>query len=186
MELRSLTLCCADLLKCDEALMPDGIRESYQDTLMRCGFRKLSKPRDATTLSVFYSQVPFRYPALFEDLCLSYYWADPVVGDIEFARNPVGDDLQGLASSVRYDSLLWDFLVAKGYLIFGRMSGGRYDPCAFDTRRRTGSDAPVVRVDHEEILSFQRLGQPTLLARSFKELLDSGLAVDSRGRTTKS
>ncbi len=73
----------------------------------------------------------------------------------------------------------------KGHLIFGRMSGGRYDPCAFDALRRKGSDAPVVRVDHEEILSFERLGQPTPLARSFKELLDSGLGVESRGRTTR-
>ena len=156
--------------------MRNGMLERYHDGLAKCGFRRLSKPRDPTSLSEFYSQVPYRYPPLFEDLCLSCYWADAVIGDVEFCVNPVGDDLQGLAASVRYDSHLWDFLVMKGHLIFGRMSEGRYDPCAFDTMRRKGADAPVVRVDHEQILSFQRLGQPVPLVRSFKDLLDLSLS----------
>jgi hypothetical protein len=150
--------------------------ERYHDGLTKCGFRKLSTPRDGSSFSAFYGQIPFRYPPQFEKLCLAYSWAEAVVGEVQFAANPSGADLQALAVSVRYDSLLWDFLVAKGHLIFGRMSGGRYDPCAFDMTRRKGNDAPLVRVDHEEILSFERLGQPTPLASSFKALLDRSLA----------
>jgi hypothetical protein len=56
------------------------------------------------------------------------------------------------------------------------MSGGRYDPCAFNLTRRKGRDAPVVRIDHEEILSFQRLGQPSPLAQSFNAFLEQSLA----------
>jgi hypothetical protein len=150
--------------------------ERYHDGLTKCGFRKLSTPRSSASFSEFYRQVPFRYPPLFEELCLAYSWAEAVVGEVQFAANPSGVDLQALAGSVRYDSLLWEFLVPKGHLIFGRMSGGRYDPCAFDMTRRKGKDAPVVRVDHEEILSFERLGHPTPLASSFKGLLERCLA----------
>jgi hypothetical protein len=150
--------------------------ESYHDGLTKCGFLKLGAPRDGASFSAFYGRVPFRYPPLFEELCLAYSWAEAVVGEVQFAANPSGADLHALAGSVRYDPLLWDFLVPKGHLIFGRMSGGRYDPCAFDITRRKGNDAPVVRVDHEEILSFERLGRPTPLASSFRELLDRSLA----------
>jgi len=154
----------------------DNIPDRYHLGLTSCGFRKLAVARDPACLVAFYREVPFRYPPLFEALCLTYFWADPVVGEVQFAANPAGDDLQGLAVSVRYDPLLWDYLVKNGYLILGRMSGGRYDPCAFDTARRKGRDAPVVRVDHKEILSFNRLGRPSALAKSFSGFLDGTLS----------
>jgi hypothetical protein len=33
-----------------------------------------------------------------------------------------------------------ELLLPKGHRIFGRVSGGRYDPCAFDMTRRKGND----------------------------------------------
>jgi hypothetical protein len=136
------------------------------------GFERLEQPRPEVCLSAFYSWVPFQYPRLFEHLALEFFWQKPEVGQVEFAANPSGRDLSGLADSVRYDPHLWNFLVGRGYLIFGRMSGGRYDPVAFDVNARKGHDAPVVRVDHEEILSFVRLGRPTELAPSFRAFLE--------------
>ena len=156
--------------------MRDAVPERYADALTRCGFRKLATARDPASFGSFYSQIPFRYPALFEALCVSYSWAEAVVGEVQFAANPPGDDLRGLAASVRYDSYLWEYLVPQGYLIFGRMAGGRYDPCVFNLTQPKGRDAPVVRIDHEEILNFQRLGQPSQLAVSFNAFLEQSLA----------
>ena len=110
--------------------------------------------------------------------------AEGVVGDIEFAANPAGADLKGLAASVQYDPQLWEFLVPHGHLVMGRLSGGRYDPCAFDMNRRRGRDAPLVRIDHEQILSFNRLGQPFLLAESFNAFLAERLGRLRRKRPT--
>ena len=75
---------------------------------------------------------------------------------------------EGLAASVRLRLAPLGLPGHKGHLIFGRMSEGRYDPCAFDTMRRKGADAPVVRVDHEQILSFAAAGaaNSSWLARS--------------------
>jgi hypothetical protein len=151
---------------------------------MRRGFQRLASERPAVAFESFYSQIPFRYPRLFEELCRSYSWSEVVLGDVELAENPVASDLSGWAASVAYDPILWAFLVPRGYLIFGRMSGGRYDPCAFDMNRRRASDAPVVRVDHEEVLSFERIGHPVQLASSFKAFLDDNLGTE-RGRQTR-
>ncbi len=155
-----------------------------KDRLIGQGFRQLVRERDAAAFDRFYSHIPSRYPGLFEELCRSYSWRAIVVGEVQLAANPAGPDLSGLAESLAYDPILWAFLVPRGYLIFGRTSGGRYDPCAFDMNRRKASDAPVVRVDHEEVLSFERVGRPVQLASSFRAFLDDNLA-GVRGRRTR-
>jgi hypothetical protein len=161
------------------------VPEHYGEALASCGFRKRAAAMDPDCLASFYGEIPSRYPALFEALCLSYSWELATLGEVEIAANPPGDDLRGLAESVRYDRLLWEYLLQRGYLILGRMSGGRYDPCAFNMNLRKGRDAPLVRVDHEEILSFERLGKPTPLAPSFAAFLEgtctrSGGAAEQR------
>ena len=133
--------------------------------------RKLSLPREADSLEILYSGTSLRYPELFEELCLSHSWEDAEVGGVELADNPAASDLAALAMSVRYDPILWDFLVSQGYLVIGRMSGGRYDPCAFNSRGAKENRGAIVRVDHEEILSFERLGRPTVIATSLEALL---------------
>jgi hypothetical protein len=70
--------------------------ERYHDGLTKCGFRKLNAPRDVSSFAAFYSRVPFRYPPLFEDLCIAYSWTEAVVGEVQFAANPGGADLQAL------------------------------------------------------------------------------------------
>jgi hypothetical protein len=104
---------------------PDAALKRHAGGLAKSGFRRLPVARDPTCLSSFYDGIPFRYPPLFEALCLSYSWSDAVVGEVELAANPPGADLDVLASRVRYDRHLWEYLSQHGHLIFGRMSGGR-------------------------------------------------------------
>ena len=149
--------------------------DRYRRALEQSGFRRLEVARDPACLAPFYSQISSRYPRLFEGLCLGYSWQNAVVGEVQFAPNPGGDDLAGLAKSIRYDEHLWNYLVSRGFLVFGRMSGGRYDPVAFDMAARRGHDAPVCRIDHEAILSFEHLGHPALLAPTFHAFLETHL-----------
>jgi hypothetical protein len=153
------------------------------DQLRAVGIRLLSHARAAWCLDELYGRIPFRYPRLFENLCRFCRWEHATLGEVELAANPTSDDLSSFAQGVRYDSHLWEFLTPRGYLILGRMSGGRYDPCAVDTQRWKSDDAPVVRVDHEEVLSFGRLGQPTVIADSFQKLLEMGFS--GAGRRTR-
>ena len=161
------------------------ISKGYVDELVRRGLRPLAKQRDAAALDSFYAQIPSRYPRLFEYLFCFYSWEEVVLGGVELAANLPAADLSGLAASVRYDRHLWEFLVPRGYLIFGRMSAGRYDPCAFDMNRRRASDAPLVRIDHEEVLSFERLGHLSPIASSFKAFLDEILGTANGGSRTR-
>jgi hypothetical protein len=148
------------------------------------GVRSLKRIDRTSCLDSFYAEVPCRYPAVFETLVAEYGWQELEIGDLDFASNPPGPSLGPLAKAVRYDPTLWDFLLHHRYLIFGRMSRGRYDPVAFDMNRPRGDDAPVVRVDHEEILSFNRLGRPTELARSLVAYVE-GSVGGGAGRLTR-
>ena len=139
--------------------------------MKRFPIRKLSRPREAECLDALYSGTSLRYPEPFEALCLSHSWEDAEVGEVELADNPAASDLVVLARSVRYDRILWEFLVSQGYLILGRMSGGRYDPCAFNLRGAKENRGAIVRVNHEDILTFERLGRPTMIASSIDALL---------------
>jgi hypothetical protein len=59
-----------------------------------------------------------------------------------------------------------------GYIQFGRGPDVNYDPVCFDTRRDPGSrDAPIVQLDHEDILCNRRLRVVAELARSFRALV---------------
>ena len=139
--------------------------------MKRFRMRKLSRPRDADCLETLYSGTSLRYPEAFEALCISHSWEHAEVAEVELADNPAASDLSVLAKSVRYDRILWEFLVSQGYLVIGRMSGGRYDPCALNLRGAKENRGAIVRVDHEDILSFERLGKPTVIAPSIEALL---------------
>ena len=140
--------------------------------LARRGLKRIEPPRDSASLADLYKGVSGRYPLSFETLCLRYQWEGATIGEVELADNPAGNDLRDLARSLRYDPILWDYLASRGYLVIGRLSGGRYDPCAFDLSRLGGSDGPIVCVDHEEVLSFNRLGTPKVMSPSFAALLE--------------
>jgi hypothetical protein len=62
--------------------------------------------------------------------------------------------------------------------IFGTPSTGDYDPICFATRRMNNGDAPIVQIDHEDILSHNRKGRVvqeiTPSFRSFVECVIAG------------
>ena len=149
---------------------------SPRPALKRNRIRRLSRPRDAESLEALYSGTSLRFPEAFEALCLSHSWEEAEVGEVDLADNPAADDLAGFARAVRYDRIIWDFLVTQGYLILGRMAGGRYDPCALNLRGARENRGAIVRVDHEEILSFERLGRATVIAPSIDALLKEALS----------
>src|SRR5262249_55044879 len=118
--------------------------------------RAVSTPRSA--LSRLYEKLPARFPPLYEGLILSYRWAEIDLDVITLLANPVGPELSGLDHEIFKDRGLVEVLLPNGLLQFAKAGGGDYDPVCFDTRdRRKGGDAPVVRVDHEDILCDRRL-----------------------------
>jgi hypothetical protein len=126
-------------------------------------------PRPA--LDEIYTKLPARFPPLYEELVLSYRWAEVDLGTYRLLANPPGSDLLGLLAEILSHEALWDELVPAGYLQFGKGPGVNYDPVCFDFRHPLGNgDCPVVQIDHEEILCNYRVKVVKTLATSFMDL----------------
>lgn len=74
------------------------------------------------------------------------------------------------------DRTLAQKLTESGFMPFGRPADGSWDRICFDMRAmKKRDDAPVVRVDHEAILSFSRLPKPECVAGGLADLfIDRG------------
>jgi hypothetical protein len=59
----------------------------------------------------------------------------------------------------------------NGFLQFGLPHEGNYDPVCFDMKRRNSADAPIVQLDHEEILQSSRIPVVKEIAPSFAQFM---------------
>jgi hypothetical protein len=123
------------------------------------------------SLDELYRLIPGRLPRLFERLLLSYRWPKADLETLEVLPNPPGPGLEGFAQQPFKDEHLAAMLLPARLVQFARAGGGRYDPVCFDLRTAGGTDCPIVRIDHEEILCNFRIGPITVLAPSFRALV---------------
>lgn len=115
-----------------------------------------------------------QYPMLFQAFVERHTFVAFVVGDVRVYGNVRGeeDSLDDLMA----DKIITSELVNAGFLPFGRPSNGCYDRICFDIRgSHEPEDAPVVRMDHEAILSDNRIPEPERLAKSLMALVDCAL-----------
>jgi hypothetical protein len=144
-------------------------------------WRPLRVPTTRTALGPLYRQLPQGLPVLFEDLLLRWRWTTVEVGVVQLFANPAGADLNGFVGEVLKDPGLAEVLLPAGFIQFGRAGGGGYDPVCFDTARgRTGNDARVVQIDHEELLCCQRLRVVRELYPTFRGLVGEVVATAAR------
>ena len=76
------------------------------------------------------------------------------------------------------DKGLFPTLHKNGFLQFGLPYEGNYDPVCFDMKRRNQGDAPIVQLDHEEILQWSRIQVVEEIAPSLEQFMRH--AVDER------
>jgi len=100
----------------------------------------------------FLQQLPQVLPHPFRSPIMRYRFAQFEVGPVMFFANTGQPLFNELSTSVFRDKGLFPTLHQNGYLEFGKRSGGWYDPICFDMKRRHQDDAPLVQLDHEEIL----------------------------------
>ena len=144
----------------------------------------MDTPRGA--LSGLYQRLPARFPPLYEQLVLSYRWAEVDLDLVTLLANPLGMDLSGLSEAIFRDPGLAEVLLPNGLLQFGKGGGGHYDPICFDIgARRKQGDTPVVRIDHEEILCNHRIKVTRLIAPTFRALMEAIIARATDAGTPK-
>jgi len=134
------------------------------------GFTPLPAGREA--LSALAVRLPTRFPPLYEQLVIAYRWPEPAdLGPLVLLPNPPGPDLAGLAAGIFRDPGLTDPLLAAGHLPFALAGSG--DPVCFDTtRRHPDRDAPIVRIDPEEIRGTANVRIVAEIAPSFRQIVD--------------
>ncbi len=138
-----------------------------------------------SALAPLYQKLPARFPPLYEELVLSYRWARVDLGLVTLLANPIAPDLSGLGTEIFSDPGLVETLVPNGLLQFGRAGVVDYDPICFDIRARgKGGEAPVVRVDHEQVLCHRRL-RTRPVASTFRVLVDEIIAKAAQARAAK-
>lgn len=169
-----------------EVLNPDGLltisclddsaEELATGKLTEDGYRYWRPQRITTNpaaLQSLYTQLAARLPRLYESCLLSYRWAELDSGFYTLLGNPPGPDLERLLGNMKRDQALWNALVPSGYLQFGKGPDMDYDPVCFDlNRRRHSGDCPIVKIDHEGILSFNKISIVEELAKSFRDLVE--------------
>jgi len=134
-------------------------------------WKPLAVQTESAELGPLYGKLPARFPPLYEDLVLSYRWADVDLGNLTLLANPPGSGLGGLLRRISGDTGLWETLIPNGYIPFGKGADYDYDPVCFDIKTRTNRDYRVVKIDHEEILCNYRIEVVAELAPSFRALV---------------
>jgi hypothetical protein len=134
------------------------------------------RPAKAATnpqlLDPLYVKLPARFPPLYEQLVLSYRWAEVDLQSFRLLANPPGADLGGLLAEIQKDKGLTESLIPAGYIKFGKGPDMDYDPVCFDLKSRTKrKDYRIVKIDHEEILCNYRVKVVAELAPSFEQLV---------------
>ena len=118
-------------------------------------------------------------PKLYELLATSYRWPEVELSICRLLPNLPADDLAPLAASMFADPVLNSTLIPHGFSRFGMAPDGCYDPFCFDLNRYRNNDCPVVRINHESVLSHDSIGKVETVFDSFRDLVHAVLAIDN-------
>lgn len=127
---------------------------------------------ELSSLESIYSELPARFPRLFERLVLSYRWPEVDLQSYRLLANPPGPGLDRLLREMSKDSIMWKCLLEAGYIQFGKGPDVDYDAICFD--RSTGTkndDCRIVKIDHEQILCYNRVKIVAEVSPSFEQLM---------------
>jgi hypothetical protein len=164
------------------------LRYGEPDKYGRFHWRPLKAATDRAALHPLYAKIPASFPPLFEQLVLSYRWAEVDLQLFRLLPNSPGENLNGLLEEMSKDRVIWQTLLPAGYIQFGRGPDIDYDPICFDVRKRTkGKDCAIVKIDHEQILCNNRVKIVSQLATTFEQLmlLTIDRAVQRQGQAAK-
>ncbi len=141
------------------------------------------RPADCNPWAIELEQkLPFPFPPLYQELITRYRFAEFEVGPVMFLANTGATVFNELGRVIYRDNALSPKLLQSGLLQFGKAAGGRYDPVCFDMTHRRSGDAPLVTVDHEEVLVRNRIRVSTEIASTFRSFVEKVIAGQNTTR----
>ena len=121
-------------------------------------------------------KLPQSWPQPFRSLIDRYRFCNIEVGPLMLFANNGHELFYELSKKVFTDKGLFPTLHKNGFLQFGLPHETNYDPVCFDMKRRNRADAPIVQLDHEEILQWSRIRVVQEIAPSFAQFMQTALA----------
>ena len=156
--------------------LPEELRTSNADYEM---FNWQIRPASSNAwVENLAQQLPQRWPHPYRSLIERYRFSNFEVGPLMFFANSGQPLFYELTSKVFKDKGLFPTLHKIGFLQFGLPHETNYDPVCFDMKRRNQGDAPIVQLDHEEILQRSRIRVVGEIAPSFAQFMQR--AMDER------
>jgi hypothetical protein len=120
--------------------------------------------------------LPYPLPALYRALISGYRFAEFELGPVMFLANTGKDVYQELSRCIFADKGLYPTLLGDGFIQFGKQAGGGYDPVCFAMKRSKQNDAPIVQIDHEDVLMRNRIRVVAEIAPSFRAFVERVIA----------
>jgi hypothetical protein len=149
----------------------DSIVDKFVGTLSQEGIN-IGQSKNINWIDNFISIFPAKYAPSFMSLITRYTFDEFTADKITFYANGGNSEPHGLRNAILKDRIIFTATSANGFLHFTRSADGSYDPICFDVRnRRSDKEYPVVRLDHEEILQFERIKIVEILYSSLAELM---------------
>jgi hypothetical protein len=121
-------------------------------------------------------KLPQSWPQPFRTLIDRYRFCNIEVGPLMLFANTGSDLFYELSIRAFKDKGIFPTLHSNGFLQFGLPHEGNYDPVCFDMKRRNRADAPIVQLDHEEILQRSRIRVVQEVAPSFTQFMQRAIA----------
>src|SRR5258708_2636651 len=97
------------------------LRVGQPDQFGMTQWRPAKTKTDPELLGSLYASLPARFPPLYEQLVLSYRWAEVDLQSFRLSANPPGPDLSRLLAEVEKDKGLRESLIPAGYIKFGKV-----------------------------------------------------------------
>jgi hypothetical protein len=168
-----------------------GVLGEYEGELVR----RQDTPNFA--LDKLYSELPSRFPLLYERFVLTYRWYRSEVNVLDLFKgcpgqnsfdlfgNPPGESLDGLRTELFRDPALIETCLPHGYIQFASGPNGHYDPICFDTSNKNSDhDFAIVWLDHEEILCNSKIRVIQTIAPSFESLISTAISALRQAKDT--
>jgi len=126
-------------------------------------------------------RLPSPFPPLYYELISRYRFAEFEFGPIMFLANTGTSVFNELSDVIFRDKGLFPLLLQHGLIQFGKQAGGGYDPICFDMPQRAHGDAPVVQIDHEDVLIRNKIRKVKQIAPNFAEFVEQVISAGHLG-----
>lgn len=119
------------------------------------------------------NRLPTKFPPSFMSLISRYIFDDFEAEKIWFYSNRGDASEEELGQAIFRDEIISRVTINNGFIHFARSSDGSYDPICFDIRNRgKNGEFQIVKLDHEELLQFEKIKVKESICSSLLEYME--------------